>query len=56
MDNALELTISINIRQSGYGGNSLSLNNTIVLPAKDFLDMCRILGEFQTLADKFKQK
>lgn len=48
------LRIDIAIRDTFTGGNGLSVQEDMLLPAADFLQLAGILGQFHALAEKIK--
>ncbi len=54
--NELELTIQIWVRNAKMGGGALELRESVYLKASDFMEMCRILGQFQQLAQKIQKE
>jgi hypothetical protein len=39
----------------GFTGERLSINETVELGAKDWAEVCQILGQFHALAEKLDQ-
>ena len=52
----LRLRINVSIEPGDYssGNGQLQINEQFEVPNLGFLEMCRILGEFDALAQKFK--
>ena len=50
----LRITAEIVPQRSDYGSGTLRVYQEISIPAKEFLELCRILGEFDELAKKIR--
>lgn len=51
-----ELSLEVNITiYKQRTGERLSISDRIDIPSYNFLQMCEILGKFQTLADSYKK-
>lgn len=46
----LQLDISIRLTDSQYGGQGLSMNQSIFIKSIQFLEVAKILGQFHELA------
>jgi hypothetical protein len=50
----LELTIQISVRQPHYSGGAIELRDSFQIPAADFMQLCKILAQFDELSKKIK--
>ncbi len=51
--NKMRLSIRVSIR-SEQGMGHLEVSEELLLDARNFMDMCRVLGQFQELAEKIR--
>ena len=49
----IQMNVNISLYQPGYGG-TLRIEEQVELPAADFLELAKILGQFHDLAKKIK--
>ncbi len=54
--NKLTLRIQVSIEQPHSGYGRLQIVDEIHLDARGFMEICKLLGEFQSLADKLREK
>jgi hypothetical protein len=54
--NVLRLRIEVNIEQSDYGRGGLHLRQEMSVDDLDFLEMAKVLGQFQELAERVNKE
>ncbi len=54
MDDQIELSIRIDLRQPRLGGSGISLQEDARLTVKSFLEAAEVLGQFHALIEKLR--
>lgn len=54
--NKLRLRVNISIERNDRCSEHLNISEEIMIEDKSFMEICGILGEFQKLTEKFKEK
>lgn len=51
----MEVSISISVRQPyGHSGGGLNVTETFTMESRSFIEVCKMIGQFQELSDKIK--
>ncbi len=48
--------VNISIENNEYCSERLTINDEFTIPQKEFMDVCKILWEFQSLAKNIKER
>ena len=55
-EDKLEIQIQIYVRQSKGSYGQIELSQRFTISDRNFLEICKILGQFEELADKIKKR
>ncbi|MHB8613975.1 MAG: hypothetical protein ACYDAL_16360 [Candidatus Dormibacteraceae bacterium] len=50
-----EVEVSVRIQEDGNYSNGLGLSQRLVMPARNFMELCQVLGKFHELSERLKE-
>lgn len=54
MEKRFSVRVQVTIESQNFGNDRLSISEDLAIQEMEFLDLCRVLGEFKSLVDSIR--